>query len=160
MGTTSSEIVDLFLSHVDDYRYGIIEQSSGSTVLTIYLEPFLFDAIDTFSDLANQDLTYVESGSSLVEGYFVQDLNRQNKDILSQLMVKSWLAKNIQNLLQMQNHIDDRDMKTFSPAANLKAKQDFFNSKCEELDRMLTQYSYKNNINWQDWFNQNFNNFP
>ena len=155
MGTYCSEIVDVFLSRIDDYIIDNIFINSGSLVGTNYLEPFLMDAIDEFSDIADQDLTYNESSAGS-EGYFNQVLNRRNKDMLSQLMVRSWLAKTIQKTLQLQNFVTDRDFSTFSAAQNLKAKQDYYIVKCEEIDRLLNRYAYKN-ADWTDWNNQNFN---
>jgi hypothetical protein len=153
MGTTCTEIYDLFLSSIEDYRLDAIFTSSGSFTFGLYLEPWLLNSIVDF-DIANQDLTYTVSGSA-TEGTFTATLNLENQIILSLIMSKYWLAKTVQNILQMNNSLQDRDFKTFSQAQNLKAKQDLYNSKREEVSQRLAEYGYKYNV-WADWKIQNF----
>jgi len=148
MGTTSSEMVDLFLTRIRDYRLDTIFTTSGSLALVIYSEPWLMDAVNEF-DICDQDLTYTISGSA-VEGTFSETLTNKNKILLSKLMVKYWMQKTIQDVLQMQNFVTDRDFKTFSSAQNLKAKQDYLNSLKEELSQELIDYGYKIN-DWNNW---------
>jgi hypothetical protein len=155
MGTLSSEVFDLFLMNIEDYRLDIIFSSSGSLVLDQYLEPFLLNSINEFNGICTQSLTYVTSGSAS-EGYFAETLTLEHQLILSNIMVKYWLAKYINSVLQMGNQIQDRDFKTYSQAQNLKAKQDYYNSKREEISQLINDYSYKYN-NFDDWRNQNFN---
>jgi hypothetical protein len=154
LGTTVSDICDLFLSRISDYRLDSINTVSGSMVLNSYLEPFLLDSIVEF-DVCDQTLNYTVSTGSVVEGSFSLDLSLENKLMLSQMMVKYWLAKEISDVLQMQNFVTDKDFKTFSSAQNLKAKQDYYNTKREEISQLLVSYDYKKN-NWADWRNQTF----
>ena len=58
MTTLSSEINDLFLTRIKDYRLDAIFENSGSFVFNTYLEPWLMDAVNEF-DICDQDLTYV-----------------------------------------------------------------------------------------------------
>jgi hypothetical protein len=153
MTTPASDVFDLFLTVINDYRLDSINNTSGSITLGLYLEPWLLNSIMEF-DVCDQDLTYTASGSS-IEGYFLVDLTTENKLVLSQIMVKYWLQKTINDILQMNNHIQDHDFKTFSAAQNLKAKQDLYKIKCEEIDQRLTRYEYKRN-EWSNWKNQNF----
>ena len=154
MGTLSSEIFDLFLTSVNDYRLTSIYTSSGSLVLDTYLEPWLLQSIVEFSDVCTEDLTYTASGSA-TEGYFDATLSMEAKLMLSQIMVKYWLQKTIQDILQMNLHITDHDFKTFSASQNLKAKQEYYILKCEEISQRLVSYGYKKN-DWQSWRNQDF----
>ena len=153
MSTLSSEIFDFFLTSVNDYRLDNIYQTSGSLVLDVYLEPWLLNSIVEFS-ICDQDLSYtVSSGSS--EGYFDATLNNRNQFMLVQLMIKYWLQKDIQNVLQMNNILQDRDYRVFSQANNLKAKQDYYIMKCEEVNQRLIDYEYSD-VNWANWRNQIF----
>lgn len=154
MGTSSSEVLDLFMSRVDDYRLTSIFETSGSMVLNIYLEPFLLDSIDEFSPICNQDLTFTTTSGS-VEGYFSENLSWKNKLLLSKIATKSWLTKTINNILQMNVNLLDHDFKTFSQAQNLKAKQDYLMTLKEEISQSLMDYSYANN-DWTKWRNQTF----
>jgi hypothetical protein len=155
MGTQSSEITDLFLTKISDYRLDIIYNTSGSFVLNNYVEGWLLNAISDFEDYSDQSLAYTVSGSA-TEGYFSADLNMKNKLMLANFVTKYWLQKSINDLLQMSLHVTDKDFKTFSAAQNLKAKQDYLNSLKEELSQSLIDYTYKRN-NWTDWANQIFN---
>jgi len=153
MTTPSSDIIDLFMTRIEDYRLDSIFVTSGSLAFVTYIEPWLMDATNEF-DIADQDLTYITSGSS-AEGYFLSDLSMKNKIMISKLMVKYWLSRLVQNILQMNNSVQDRDYKTFSAAQNLKAKQDYLNSLKEELSQDLMNYAYRNN-DWPGWKNQIF----
>jgi hypothetical protein len=151
LATTLSEVVDLFLTRVNDYRLTAIYTTSGSFTLSTYVEPWLLDSIVEFS-VCNQSLNYVSSSGSTVEGYFTEDLSLKNKIILSQIMVKYWLQKLVQDVLQMNNNVQDHDFKTFAQSSNLKAKQDYLNSKKEEISQILVDYGYDNN-DWDNWKN-------
>jgi len=123
-------------------------------VLNQYIEPWLIDATVQFTPYCIEDLTYIPTSGS-VTGYFTADLSLEAKTIISQLMVKFWLQKTVQDVLQMQNFVTDRDFKTFSSAQNLKSKQDYLVAKIEELDKLISDYSYRKN-NWHNWYNQIF----
>jgi len=153
MGTLSSEIFDYFLTSVNDYKLTAIYQASGSLILGEYMEPWLLNSIIEF-DVCDQSLSYtVSSGSS--EGYFDVTLTDKNKFMLVQIITKYYLQKNIQNILQMDNLLQDRDFRVFSQANSLKAKQDYYNMKCEEISQRLTNYGYADN-DWASWRNQIF----
>jgi len=153
LGTLSSTIFDYFLTSVNDYKLTAIYQASGSLILDTYMEPWLLNSIVEF-DICDQDLSYtVSSGSA--EGFFDADLTDKNKFMLVQVMTKYWLQKNIQDILQMDNLLQDRDFRVFSQANSLKAKQDYYNMKCEEISQRLNNYGYADN-DWASWRNQVF----
>jgi hypothetical protein len=153
-GTLASEIMDIFLTRVDDYKLTAIYQASGSLVFINYVEPWLIDATVEFIPICDQDLTYTVSGST-TEGYFTQTLTTENKSILSQLMVKYFLAKTIQETLQLINVVNDKEYRTFSPAQNLSAKKEYYALKVEELDQLLGKYALRR-TDFTSWNNQVF----
>lgn len=154
MTTPSSTVNDRFLARIRDWRIDSLYNTSGSTAMNEYLEPFLMDASDEFSDFCDQDLTYVVSGSA-TEGYFAADLSNRNIALLSKMMIKYWMQKNVSDVLQMSNHVTDRDFKSFSSAQNLKAKQDYLCEIKEEISQDLINYAYKI-ASWDNWNNQIF----
>jgi hypothetical protein len=154
MTTLESDINDLFLSRVDDYRINTIFSTSGSAGLNTYLEPYLLDSIVEF-DICDQTLNYTPTSGS-VEGSFDTTLSLKNKIVLSRLMVRYWLTKTVNNVLQMGLALQDHDFKRYAESQNLKAKQDYLNSVKEELDVMLGKYGLAN-VNWANWQNQIFN---
>ncbi len=155
MGTTSTEIFDLFLANVKDYSLDSIYASSGSSTLNVYLEPWLLFSIVEFEDICDQSLNYTQASMSVGQGYFDEILSLRNKTILSLLVTKYWLKKEIQNVLQMRNFVTDHDFKTFSAANNLHSKRVYYQYINKELDGILGRYGY-DKTNWSSWKLQNF----
>ena len=153
MGTLSSTIFDYFLTNVNDYRLTNIYTTSGSLVLDIYLEPFLLNSIVEFYE-CNQDLSYTVAGST-IEGSFDVDLSTENQLMLSHIMMRYYMGKEVADILQLRNALQDRDFKTYSQANNLKEKRDYYNSIKEDISQRLNDYSYRKN-NWDSWRNQIF----
>jgi len=148
LATTLSNVVDLFMTKVNDYRLMAIYTTSGSAALSQYTEPWLMNAIVEF-DVCTPPLVYTES-TSTEDGYFSDDLTLENKMILAEIMVKYWLQKTVQDILQMNAFINDHDYKTHSAAQNLESKRQYYNMKCEEVSQMITRYEYKYN-DWTTW---------
>ncbi len=154
--TTSSDlIVDRFLMRVQDYKLDTLNSTSGSTALVQFTEPWLLDAIDQISVYTPLDFTYTPSSGSSI-GYFNADLSSETQNILSQIMVLYWLEREVNNILQINNFVTDRDFKTFSAAQNLTAKKEYLILKREEVDKLLSDYQYRH-VPWTDWNNQTFN---
>ena len=150
MATTIDEIADLFLSGVQDYKITTIFTTSGSDAVNTYVEPWLLKSIGDFTG-CDQDLTY-----STVTQSFSVDLTQKNKNMLSHMMEKYWLKKEIQNVLQMNLFIQDKDFKTHSAAQNLKEKVELLKVVEENISQRLVDYSLNYTINWDDWDNQTF----
>lgn len=148
MATVLSDMVDMFMTKVDDYRLNTIYQTSGSDVLSNYVEPWLLNSIVEF-DICSPALVYTPTSGS-IEGSFSEDLTLENKFILSELMVKYWLQKTVQDILQMNNFVQDHDYKMLSSSANLDAKRQYLNAKKEELSQILVDYGYRHN-DWTGW---------
>ncbi len=147
--TTLEEISDIFLSLIQDYRLTALYQSSGSTSLLAYIEPWLQQSIDEF-DVCDQALVYDSSSQA-----FSVELTQKNKNILARIMTMFWLQKELQNIQQMNNFIQDKDFKTHSMSQAYKAKQDAYAAKREEISQLLLSYGFRHN-NWDDWADQNF----
>lgn len=158
MTTDSSTITDFFLTRISDYRLDTIYASSGSFILNQYVEPWLIDATVQFTPYCVENLEYIPTSGSQ-SGYFTSDLSLEVRNIISQIMVKFWLQKTVQDVLQLQNFVTDRDFKTFSSAQNLKAKQDYLIVKMEEIDKLISDYAYRHQVDWSSWQNQQFNIF-
>jgi hypothetical protein len=153
LGTTLTEIVDLFLSKAQDYKLDALFNTSGSFNFNVYVEPWLFEAITQFT-VADQSLNYtsITSGS---DGYFDVNLNLANKMMLANIMVIPWLSKGVNDLRQMQNFLTDHDFKGWAPQQVLASRDNHYNLKREEISQMLVDYSYNRN-QWGNWKNQIF----
>lgn len=148
MATTLSEVYDLFMLTVTDYRLNHLFDSSEEDFET-YLQAWLEFAITEFH-MCNQDLNFDNDTKT-----FPDTLTRENKVILATLMMKYWLQKNVNDITQMNLHVTDRDFKVASEAMNLREKAIYLNHVKETCSQMLSDYAYKHN-DWDSWLKQNF----
>lgn len=149
MVTTQSDIYDLFMQLITDYRLIDLYRQSQTDFET-YLQAWLIFSINEFSSVCSQELDFDSS-----TGEFSVLLTTENKTILARIMVKYWLQKTVSDVTQMNLHIKDRDFDVYSEAQNLKAKQDYLMTVKEEISLILNNYAYTRN-SWSDWFAQNF----
>lgn len=155
MGTSLTEINDLFLSSISDYRLDTIYNTSGSQALNIWIEPWLLKAIQEFS-VCNQSLTYTPTTIS-ADGFFTETLTLENQIILSQFMELFWHQKGMQDHRALVNLTQDHDFKTHSPGNLASVRQQIYNAKREELSQKLVDYAYRHNdLHWGNWNNQIF----
>jgi hypothetical protein len=68
-----------------------------------------------------------------------------------------WLEKGLQDSRALNNTFGDHDFKPFSPAQNIRERTANLNVKKEHLAQRINEYSYRNNVDWSSWNNQNFN---
>jgi len=141
MATPYSEVFDLFLASIQDYRINRLYEKSVEDMEN-YLIPFLIKAITNFrkckTDLEDRDDT---------NKVFNQTLSTDEKVILSNLMMVEWLTKEVNDILQMRLYLQDTDFKTYSQANNLREKRELLTTMKEMVDKQIVQYSY-NNFDW------------
>ena len=152
MTTPASDVFDLFMSLISDYRLDSLYLSSGSSGLNTYLESWLLYSINDF-DICNQSLEY-----STATQEFSVDLNTENKLMLARIMKRYWANKILNDLLGMGLHLQDRDFKTHSENENIKEKRNLLNQITEEVSKALSDYGYKYN-SWTNWYAGNFSRF-
>lgn len=149
--TPYTDIFDLFMSQIEDYRLiELYNGGLGESDLNTYLTGFMVLAIPEFNP-CTQDLS--DKDSLTMEFNF--EMTEENKKILSKLMVKEWLAKELKDILQMRWNITDYDFKHYSEAQNTKSKQDVLSELREECSQLLIDYGLKH-TDWQAWINGNF----
>ena len=85
MGSKFSEIFDLFMVQVKDWRLQSLYESS-TLDFEVYLSGFLMLSIPQFQEVCNQSLAHNEETKE-----FTEVLTLDNKTILSKLMVEKWL---------------------------------------------------------------------
>ena len=141
MSTPYSDIFNLFLASIQDYRINKLYNQSVEQMEN-YLMPFLIKAITNFrkckTDLEDRDDT---------NKVFNQTLSTDEKVILSNLMIVEWLTKEVNDILSLKNFLQDTDFKTYSQANNLKEKRELLTTMKEMVDKQIVQYSY-NNFDW------------
>ena len=136
----------MVLSAVLDELY-----ASSEVNFNTFLQGFLVLAINEFDTMCDQDL----SDRNDTTGAFNFDLLERNKVILSRAMVKFWLEKEVQDVLQMKWNLQDRDFKHYSEAQNLKEKNDFLTNVTERVAQMYVDYQVED-VNWTNWGNGEF----
>ncbi|MFZ2992527.1 MAG: hypothetical protein WA061_02315 [Microgenomates group bacterium] len=148
-GTPYSSIFDLFISQIEDYRLIDLYRDNPDS-FTTYLTGFMILAIPEFSN-CTQDLSLRDDTTH----YFTDVITDENIKILSKLMVKEWLSKEVKDIMQMRWNLTDSDFKHYSEAQNTKSKQDLLLELKEECSQMLSDYGMKNN-DWASWLTGTF----
>lgn len=148
-GTSFSSIFDLFMVQIKDWRLQSLFESS-TLDFEIYLSGFLVLAIPIFNE-CNQDLSY-----DIDTRIFTENLNNDNQTTLSRLMVEKWLEKEVQDVNQMNLHLQDRDFKVYSESQNLKEKSLHLDKVKEYNSQFITNYSYNKNTDWANWYSGTF----
>ena len=148
MKTPFGDVYDLFMFTVSDYRldtlFNLDEESFEA-----YLFPWLQFSVNEFKD-SKIDLTFDETTKE-----FDNTLGYQEKSILAHLMMKYWLQRLVNDVLQVNLHVQDREFRVASEAMNLREKSTHLNHVKEQCSQMLNDYGYLN-ANWDDWFVQEF----
>lgn len=132
--TSINEVIDLFLMLVNDYK---LKQIFDAGNLEEYVEVWLRMAIVDFNRVRTLPLSY-----SPISKTFSEVLTDEEISILSQLMVKYWLTKEVNDVLAMENVLQDHDFTRHSEAQNLDAKRNLLNRQTEDCKQLLIQYGY------------------
>jgi len=119
---------------VNDYK---LKQIFDAGNLEEYVEVWLRMAIVDFNRVRTLPLSY-----SPISKTFSEVLTDEEISILSQLMVKYWLTKEVNDVLAMENVLQDHDFTRHSEAQNLDAKRNLLNRQIEDCKQLLIQYGY------------------
>lgn len=149
MGTSFTEIYDLFLSLCEDYHFNELFNISEENLNT-YLQPYLRFAVNDFMKCCDQKL---QDKMDLENGAFTLVLPEYNKIPLAMLMIKYWFNHLVNDILQIQNKLNDTDFKHFAEANNLNAKKSAYSQMQEECSQLLTDYAILHSVDWGKWRN-------
>lgn len=141
MATDYADIYSLFLSSVRDFLIDRLYNKCTKDAEE-YMKPFLIRAIPNFKKCKKN----LEDRDDSTQK-FDFDLTTDEKVILSNLMRIEWLTAEINNILDMKNHLQDSDFKTYSAANLLKEKRELLNTTREVVDKQIVQYGY-DNLDW------------
>ena len=152
--TTYTEIYDLFMNLQNDYRLLALynnDVANSTNNLDILLQGWLLLGIGDFVNVCNQDLT--DRNDTTATFNFV--MSTINQTILSKFMVKYWMRKEISDILQMRNKVQD-SFHTYSEAQSLTAKSALLTKIEEELSQDVVEYGYADRDMWQFWITNGF----
>ena len=155
MATTYEDIYDIFMSNLsNDYRLLAIfndDVANSTKNLDIILHGWLFLGIGDFTPICNQDLTKIDETNET----FTIDLSVINKNMLAKFIAKYWMKKEIHDIEQMRNKVQD-SYRTYSEAQNVTAKSALLSKLEEELSQDLVDYGYSDKDMWQRWITNGF----
>jgi len=149
MATLYNDIYDLALVELKDYRIDkIYNQSVGD--FETYMRGFLAKAIPKFmncqADLTDRDDTTKQ---------FNVTLSDKEQDILSIWVGISWLNNAINDINQIQLHLNDTDFKHYAEGQNLKEKTAHRDKMREMVKQDEVDYGLKNTP-WSSWISGNY----
>lgn len=137
--TTFAEIYKLFLNSIsNDYRLKQLFVDAP-TVANDMLATWLIKGIAKFQDCK---FNLVQTTDTENENFGVS-LDLDEKVILSDLMLLSWMDYNINNIVQMNLSIQDRDFKTHAEERNLSGKVEYSDRLREKVYHEISEYTKK-----------------
>lgn len=155
--TGSDEIVDRFMMQVmNDSTLNNLYNTSGSSALVIYSEAWLLYSIDDFARVCVEDLAYIPSSGSSI-GYFPATLTQRSINILAKVMLKHWLQQQVNNSTAFGRYFSDREFRMSAPM--LPGLRAYLIEIIESIDKLLSDYAWDKDVNWDSWKNQEFDVF-
>lgn len=148
MATTFSDIIDVALVTIQDYKLNSLYQTNPEDFQTI-TNAFLLRGLPQFTN-CKTPLTYDLTGQT-----FLNTLSPLEISILADLWVYKWFEWHIQNVTQFENKMTPSDFKHYSEAENLKQKAEYLDRLREKHSQKMTDYSLQN-LDWESWGNGNF----
>lgn len=136
MGTTYTQIFEIFATKIQDYTLDTLFTSSVTNYEN-YLLGFLKSAITNFNK-CTQDLTNRDD----IAKVFNITLTGLEQEILACQMTVEWMGKEIKNIRDMRLGLNDGDFKRYAESQNLKAKIDLQNQMIETVDKKIVEYGY------------------
>ena len=141
--TEFSEIYHIFLNSIQDYHLKNLFKENFELGEDL-LETFLIKAIAKFHNCPNIEDVDIASKE------FNFTLSIKEKNILSELMVISWVEYNINDIVQMELNLNDNDFKHYSEEKNLKEKREYADKLREIASQDMTDYGLAN-TNFKQW---------
>lgn len=132
-GTKFSEIYHLFLNSIQDYHIKNLFKSDVNIAEDL-LETFLMKAIPKFKNCSkNMDIDTINK-------CFKSDLDIEEKSIITNLMLLSWLDYVVNDITQMNLSLNDNDFKHYSEEKNLKEKSSYADRLREKVSQEMVDY--------------------
>lgn len=141
MGTAFSEIIDMALLSIQDYKLDQLADDSPDD-FDLITEGFLLRGLPSFTN-CKTSLAYNSENRA-----FVENLSFLEISILSDLWVYEWFAQKVQNVTQFQGKMSPSDFKHYSEAENLKQKSEYLDKLREKHSQKMMEYSLQHPENW------------
>lgn len=146
MTTSFSEIYDLSMVTIRDYKIDQLYNPDDLTNYENFMQGFLKKAIPKFTNCAKS----LETIADFTTNQFTQTLTLTEQVIISNLLIIEWMNSKILDVNQLQLHLNDADFKHYAESQNLKAKIDAREILRETISQDMVDYGIKN-IPWTEW---------
>lgn len=141
MATPYTDVYDFFLAKVTDYSFVDLEKYPTVEDLSSELQKYLRSAIIRFRQskilLSRNDVTKE----------FDNDLNDEEKEILSTLMILSYIQPKIVSTQNMEQRLTDREYKSFSQGKHLEEMIKLRKELQSEVSQLISEYTYADGLN-------------
>lgn len=135
MATTFATVYQAFMDKVTDYDLALMVEADAKSLMRGYLT----QAVVRFLESCTKDLSQTD------ENGFLETLDIDEIDIISEGMVVAWLRPKRNNLDLLRNALNTKDFTTFSPANLLdKVNETYVTSESRFVSR-IKEYSYIHN---------------
>lgn len=132
--TQFEEIYHLFLNSIQDYTIRGLFMNNVEIAQDM-IKTFLIRSIPKFYNCVKDIKNF-----NLEEDSFNCELDYEEKNILSELMVLNWLDWVINDITQMNLNLNDTDFKHFSEESNLKQKSEYTDRLREKVNQDMVNY--------------------
>jgi hypothetical protein len=134
VNTDFEEVYHLFLSSIQDYNLKRLFDTEID-IAEDMLYTLLMRSIPKFYN-CQKDIKKLDYNNH----QFLCELDIEEKNILSELMVSSWLDWVVNDITQMNIHLNDNDFKHFSEESNLKQKSEYSDRVREKVSQDIVNY--------------------
>jgi hypothetical protein len=141
MATPFEDIYGFFLSKVTDFSFANFTDSELEEEFEQYLRSASVKFFSAGDTRLQKDFTFKE---------FTNDLTDLEKEILASLMVVEYLNPKIIATENMKQFLASREYKIYSQANHLSKMIELRNQVKQEVNHLMTLYSYKDGIAGMD----------
>lgn len=133
--TRFEDVYKIFLSSIQDYNIKKMFDEDFEIAEDL-LQTFLIRAVSHFKNCVKP----IKQKMNLDIKCFEVNLDIDEINIISDLMVLSWLDWNNNNIIQMNISLNDNDFRHFSEEKNLKEKTEYADRLREKVNQDMVDY--------------------
>ena len=137
MSTPFSNIIDKALIVIRDYSLDALYENDEDTFESI-MQSYMIKGVPRFTECL-QDLSY-----DLTTQTFSSDLTDIETDILADYTVISWYEANLNDVLEYNEALQDREFKRLATGQNLKPRQEYLTMLYTRVKQNTTNYLWAN----------------
>lgn len=140
MATPYTDVYDFFLTKVTDYSFIDTEIYPTQADLEAELKKYLRSAVIRF----RQSKVILERDD--VSNQFIYDLGDFEKEILSILMILSYIQPKITSVQNMEQRLVDKEYKSYSQGKHLEEMIKLRKELQSEVSQLISDYTYSDGL--------------